>query len=82
MAFKEDQQQLVVSGGEDSVLNVVHIQTANRIARFDHHRGPVTCVAINNRQDVLLSGTLELFTTRLRLRKQINAQWRNYVNLC
>lgn len=48
--------EVVISGGEDSIINVVQWLDGERMARIDHHRGPVTCLAINNRQDVLVSG--------------------------
>lgn len=47
---------MVISGGEDSILNAVQWNDGERIARIDHHRGPVTCAVINYRQDVLVSG--------------------------
>jgi WD40 repeat protein len=30
----------------------------DRVARIDHHRGPVTCAVVNHRNDVLVSGRL------------------------
>lgn len=48
---------MVVSGGEDSILMAVQWPgQGERLARIDHHRGPVTALAINYRQDVLVSG--------------------------
>lgn len=47
---------MVISGGEDSILNAVQWNDGERVARIDHHRGPVTCAVINHRQDVLVSG--------------------------
>ena len=39
---------------EDSSTGEGH----NRVARIDHHRGPVTCAVVNHRNDVLVSGRL------------------------
>ena len=49
---------MVVSGGEDSIVMAFKWPgEGERLARIDHHRGPVTSLAINNRQDVLVSGS-------------------------
>ena len=50
--------RLVVSGGEDSILMAVQWPgKGDRLVRIDHHRGPVTSLVTNSRQDVLVSGS-------------------------
>ena len=50
--------RLVVSGGEDSILMAVQWPgNGDRLVRIDHHRGPVTSLVTNSRQDVLVSGS-------------------------
>ena len=50
--------QMIVTGGEDSIVMAFQWPgKGDRLARIDHHRGPVTALAINHRQDVLVSGS-------------------------
>ena len=59
-------REIFISAGEDSIIqvsraNVRAAATSNafpvdKLARVDHHRGPVTCIVINHRLDVLVSG--------------------------
>lgn len=47
---------VVASGGEDSRVIVSSLVTGEVAGRIDHHRGPVTCVALTAAADVLVSG--------------------------
>jgi NACHT domain- and WD repeat-containing protein len=47
---------LVASSGEDSTVIVAHISNGEVKGRIDHHRGPVTSLAITSSGDVLISG--------------------------
>lgn len=50
--------QMIITGGEDSIVMAFQWPPkGDRLARIDHHRGPVTALAINHREDVLVSGS-------------------------
>lgn len=50
--------QMVITGGEDSIVLAFQWPgKGDRLARIDHHRGPVTALVINHRKDVLVSGS-------------------------
>lgn len=50
--------RMIVSGGEDSAVMAFQWPgEGERLVRLDHHRGPVTSLVINNRQDVLVSAS-------------------------
>lgn len=50
--------QMVVTGGEDSIVMAFQWPgQGDRLVRIDHHRGPVTALVINHREDVLVSGS-------------------------
>jgi WD40 repeat protein len=51
---------LVASSGEDSTVIVAHISSGEVKGRIDHHRGPVTSLAITSSGDVLISGKQSL----------------------
>jgi WD40 repeat protein len=62
--------RMIISGGEDSIVMSFQWQPGkgqgqggpseskeSRLARIDHHRGPITGLAINHREDVLVSAS-------------------------
>ncbi|KZS13781.1 putative WD repeat-containing protein 18 [Daphnia magna] len=54
---------LILTGGEDSIVMSFQWQpgkgqnSESRLARIDHHRGPITALAVNHRDDVLVSAS-------------------------
>lgn len=54
--------QMIITGGEDSIVMAFQwadgqSRQGDRLTRIDHHRGPITALVINHRQDVLVSGS-------------------------
>lgn len=56
-------EEYILSGSEIGAVCVVRLETGHLVGRLEHHRGMITCIAVNSEDDIFATGSTDSSVT-------------------